>query len=207
MGIVEEIRKCKLCDIKTHKPLVFGNPSKAKIVFISEEPTADARDKDFINYYLGKKDKRFHDEWMPKMGINEKWMKENIENENLYITHIFKCCSELKQNERDEICQKCLTWIEKEKELFQKTTIVAFGAYAFSAIMGVKRIGVTKKYFNEKQYYDRRENKVYFMFHPSWQNDMRIKKNSFLINTRLKEIKEAIRKAQELVKIEGSSTF
>ncbi len=134
MTFIEKIKECKKCDIRFHKPLVFGDIEKNRFVFLSEEPTRDARDKDFYEYYLGTGRERFHNEWMPKLGINEKWLKNNA-----YITHVYKCCSEEeKPQPRDKTCAQCLTWLEKEKEYFKNgKIIITFGGYALAGLFSV----------------------------------------------------------------------
>lgn len=134
MTLIEKIRECKKCDIRFHKPLVFGDIEKNKFVFLSEEPTKDARDKDFFEYYLGTRKERFHNEWMPKLGINEDWLKNNV-----YITHVYKCCSEVeKPQPRDKTCAECLNWLEKEKKHFRNgKIIITFGRYALESLYPV----------------------------------------------------------------------
>ena len=134
MTFIEEIRRCKKCDIRFHKPLVFGDIEKNKFVFLSEEPTKNARDKDFFEYYLGTRKERFHNEWMPKLGINEDWLKNNV-----YITHVYKCCSEVKKPQpRDKTCAECLNWLEDEKKHFRNgKIIITFGRYALENLRPV----------------------------------------------------------------------
>jgi len=109
MTFIEKIRRCRKCDIRFHKPLVLGDIEKNRFIFLSEEPTKDARDKDFFEYYLGSPNGRFHKEWMSKMGIDIDWLRNNV-----YITHVYKCCSEMIKSDRNKACAQCLNWLEKK---------------------------------------------------------------------------------------------
>ena len=168
MTFIEEITKCKKCDIRFHKPLVFGDIKKNKFVFLSEEPTKDARDKDFFEYYLGPPNGRFHTEWMPKMGVNIEWLKSNA-----YITHVYKCCSEMKKHQRNKTCAQCLDWLEKEKEYFENgKIIITFGRYALESLGPVdcdpqKMTEIIK----EKKTFSFVKSDIIPLFHPSRANN------------------------------------
>ena len=167
MRFIEKIGECKKCEIRLHKPLVFGDIENNKFVFLSEEPTRDARDNDFYEYYLGTRNERFHKEWLHELGINEAWLKNNV-----YITHVYKCFSELKKPERDKKCAQCLNWLEKEKEYFKKgKTIITFGAYAFANLFLVHpyAIGITQ-IVKEKKVFQFGESKIIPLLHPSGRN-------------------------------------
>ena len=167
MTFIEKIRKCKKCDIKFHKPLVLGDIENNRFVFLSEEPTRDARDNDFYEYYLGTRKERFHNEWMPKLGINEEWLKNNA-----YITHVYKCCSEVKKPERDRLCTQCLNWLEKEKQYFKNgKTIITFGSYAFANLFSIHPyvLGIAE-IIKEKKTFQFGESEIIPLFHPSGKN-------------------------------------
>jgi len=167
MILIEEIRKCEKCEIRFHKPLVFGNIEKNKFVFLSEEPTKDARDKDFFEYYLGSPNGRFHTEWMPKMGIDNDWLKNNP-----YITHVYKCCSEMKKHQRNKMCAQCLDWLEKEKEYFEDgKTIITFGSYALANLFSIQPYALKiTEIIKEKKTFQFGESEIIPLLHPSGRN-------------------------------------
>lgn len=170
MTFIEEIRKCKKCDIRFHKPLVFGDIEKNRFVFLSEEPTSNARDEDFFKYYLGSPNGRFHKEWMPKMGIDNDWLKNNP-----YITHIYKCCSEMGKSERDRLCAQCLNWLEKEKEYFENgKTIITFGSYALANLFSIQPYKLKiKEIIKEKNTFPPfGESEIIPLPHPSRRNPL-----------------------------------
>jgi len=173
MTFIEKIKSCKKCDIRFHKPLVFGDIEKNKFVFLSEEPTKDARDKDFFEYYLGTRKERFHNEWMPKLGINEDWLKNNV-----YITHVYKCCSEVGKPERGKKCAQCLTWLEKEKEYFRNgKIIITFGRYALESLHLINH-GSQKitKIIKEKKTFSFAKSDIIPLLLPSRTNNRHINK-------------------------------
>ena len=120
----DSIRNCRKCKniIANCKPLIFGNIAKSKFVFISEEPTKTASENDFFQSYLGAPEKRFHSEWMFKMGITIGWLKKYP-----YITHVYKCYSAKKNK-----CKVCLNWLEQEKRYFKNKIIITFGDTALT---------------------------------------------------------------------------
>ncbi|MCD6310940.1 MAG: hypothetical protein J7M11_00555 [Elusimicrobia bacterium] len=189
MKITERIRQCKKCNIKNYRPLVFGDPVKAKIVFVSEEPTSKASNSDFFEYYLGSPDKRFHFDWMLKMGITLNWLKEKP-----YITHVYKCCS-AKRNKYE----KCKDyWLSREKKLFNNKTIVTFGEAALLGI--IERPYKRNKFreyirtYNEFPTLVRQKSIIIPIIHPSWRNDKFIDENQNRIDWILAQIKKEIKK-------------
>ncbi len=189
MIFIERIRECKKCDIRFHKPLVFGDIEKNKFVFLSEEPTKDARDRDFFEYYLGSPNGRFHTEWMPKMGIDIAWLKNNA-----YITHVYKCCSEMKKYQRNKMCAHCLDWLEKEKEYFKNgKTIITFGSYALANLRSThpyaQRI---TEIIKEKKQFSIWESDVIPLLHPARTNNRYINKYREEIDYILHKIRSLI---------------
>jgi uracil-DNA glycosylase family 4 len=189
MTFIEKIRKCKKCNIRFHKPLVLGDIENNKFVFLSEEPTRDARDNDFYEYYLGTRKERFHNEWMPKLGINEDWLKNNA-----YITHVYKCCSEVKKPERDKKCAQCLTWLQKEKEYFRNgKIIITFGRYALESLRPVdydpQKI---TEIIKEKKTFSFAKSDIIPLLHPS-------RANNGPINECREEIEYILRKIRNLI--------
>lgn len=167
MTLIEKIRECKRCDIRFQKPLVFGDIEKNKFIFLSEEPTKDARDKDFFKYYLGPPDGRFHAEWMPKLGIKSEWLRNNP-----YITHVYKCCSEMKKSERDRLCSQCLNWLEKEKHYFKNgKAIITFGSYALGNLLSIHpyALGLTE-ITKGKRIFKFGKSDIIPLLHPSGKN-------------------------------------
>jgi uracil-DNA glycosylase family 4 len=189
MSLQDEIRKCRKCGITQCKPLVMGDIENSRFIFISEEPTREARDtEDFYSEYLGNRNERFHNEWMPQLGIDEIWLKKKA-----YITHVYKCCSELnKKPDRDRVCSPCIQWLDKEKEQFANKTIITFGDYSFSCLMRVRRGGFENKF--KKWKYELGDNTVYSLPHPSNINIRFINKNRKLINSCIEILKSAISK-------------
>jgi len=186
---IEKIRECKKCDIRFHKPLVFGNIEKNRFVFLSEEPTADARDKDFFEYYLGSPNGRFHTEWMPKMGIDIAWLKNNA-----YITHVYKCCSEMKKSERDKACTQCLNWLEMEKGYFRNgKTIITFGSYALTSLLSMHPYALAiTEIIEEKSTFQFGESDVIPLLHPARTNNRYINKYREEIDYILHKIRSLI---------------
>ena len=168
MTLIEKIRECKKCNIRFHKPLVFGDIEKNKFVFLSEEPTKDARDKDFFEYYLGSPNGRFHTEWMPKMGIDNDWLKNNP-----YITHVYKCCSEMGKPRRKKMCAACLNWLEKEKDCFRNgKIIVTFGKCALKSLRPVDYNGEKlTEVIKEKKTFRFAKSDIIPLLHPSRANN------------------------------------
>jgi len=188
MTFIKKIRECKKCDIRFHKPLVFGDIVKNKFVFLSEEPTNDARDKDFFEHYLGSPNERFHTEWMPKMGIDNIWLRNNP-----YITHVYKCCSEMKKQQRNKMCAQCLDWLGKEKEYFGNgKTIITFGSYALASLLSVKpyELRITR-IIKEKKTFPFGESQIIPLLHPSGRNPY--------INKLREEIKYILHKIKSLI--------
>lgn len=172
MTLIEKIRECKKCDIRFHKPLVFGDIEKNKFVFLSEEPTKDARDKDFFKYYLGSPNGRFHKEWMPKMGIDNDWLKNKP-----YITHVYKCCSETEKHQRNKTCAQCLNWLEKEKECFENgKTIITFGSYALANLFSIQpyKLKIKKIIKEKKTFPPFGESEIIPLLHPARTNNRHI---------------------------------
>lgn len=171
MTFIEKIRECKKCEVRFHKPLVFGNIEKNEFVFLSEEPTKDARDKDFFEHYLGLPNGRFHAEWMSKMGIDNNWLKNNP-----YITHVYKCCSEMEKAERDRLCAQCLNWLEKEKQYFKNgKTIITFGSYALASLFSVSQSALEiTRIIKEKKTFPFGESKIVPLLHPARTNNRHI---------------------------------
>lgn len=193
MDLFDEIRKCNKCEgriLYKPKPLILGDPYKSPVVFISEEPTKEARDYDFYEHYLGEKNERFHDKWMPRLSIDENWLRNNV-----YITHVYKCHSGFKKTEkgkRDKICKHCIEWLDKEKEYFQNKIIVTFGDYAFSSITNMK-VGQFYKEKFIKNKHPLGNNTIYILPHPSG-NNTNIYKYTEEIDKRLNEINHIIHK-------------
>lgn len=189
MKFIQEIRRCKKCDIRIHKPLVLGDIEKNRFVFLSEEPTQNARDKDFYEYYLGIRKERFHNEWMPKMGINEEWLKNNV-----YITHVYKCHSEMEKDQRNKTCAQCVNWLEKEKEYFKNgKIIITFGSYALIRLRPVdhnaKKITEIVK---EKKTFPFAKSKIIPLLHPA-------RTNNRYINQYREEIDYILHKIRSLI--------
>ena len=191
MTLTKKVRKCKKCNIRFHKPLVFGNIEKDKFVFLSEEPTKYARDKDFFEYYLGPPNGRLHKEWMPKMGIDITLLKNNV-----YITHVYKCYSQMEKSERDKVCAQCLNWLEKEKEYFKNgKIIITFGSYALANLLSIKPnvVGIIK-IIKEKKTLQFGESEIIPLLHPSGVN-------SGFTNKYRKEIECILHKVRNLTNI------
>lgn len=148
---LEDCRRCKLCNSRTHIVFGEGNP-KARLVFVGEGPgyDEDIQGKPFVG----------------KAGqLLTKIIKAmNLKRKQVYICNIIKCRPPQNRNPESDEIKACLPFLKRQLAAVAPEFICALGSVAIRSLMGqelfISRI--------RGRFFDYKGIKVMPTYHPAY---------------------------------------